>query len=420
MTFSSLEKLSIHRTLAELALEVEPAPWGKKIGQIRVYNEDVFAEKNWLRFFNVFHYTTTDASIRNQLTIDAGQPWNDELIAESARNLKDPLFTSVVALVPTKAADPSQVDLLVVTRDIWSLRLNSKLDLIEGSLTGLQISLSENNFLGRRKTLAFSVNLDQASVLTGPLYIDKNFLGKHLDFRAQVARIYTRQSLEVFQPAGAILPGRHHCRPPHMPSGDPGGLQDDGVLRAEGSRVALSLTKTLWSLASTWGIASRTRMRSAVVTTAPASAASTIPIRRSSSSYRASIAIGAGACRPRRDAAVGQCTQTAGRSRLLGVESDAVAAAELSRRSGDARVLHRHGVRTELVSSPFLEYSSISRSTRRCATSIRSTSPRICASARTCSSACGRASAPASTTTSRSPRSKAAGRFRGAAMASCA
>ena len=52
------EASSIRRTLKALGYEVEPAPWGKTIGKIRVHNEDVFAEKNWLRFFNLFHVTT--------------------------------------------------------------------------------------------------------------------------------------------------------------------------------------------------------------------------------------------------------------------------------------------------------------------------------------------------------------------------
>ena len=253
MTFSSLEKLSIGRSLAALGLEIDPAPWGKIIGTIRVHNEDVFAERNWLRFFNHFHVTTRDYVIRRELTIDAGKAWDDELVAESARRLKDPLYTGVVALLPTKSAVPGQVDLLVVTRDIWSLRLNTKYQIQQGSLTDLSISLSENNFLGRRKTIALGVVVDQASLTTGPLFIDKNFLGQHLDFRFQISRIFTRQSLDVVAADGSTVP-----------SGDPGGLQDDGKLRTEGSQATVALTKTLWSLASTWGWGASFNWRDAI------------------------------------------------------------------------------------------------------------------------------------------------------------
>ncbi len=241
-TFSSLEKLSLRRALGTLGLELDPEPWGKVIGRIRIYNEDVFAERNWLRFFNHFHFTTREYVIRRELTVDEGQVWSDELVAESARRLKDPLYTGVVALIPTRSAEPGKVDLLVVTRDIWSLRLNTKYQIQQGSLTDLQISLSENNFFGLRKTIALGMTVDQASITTGPLYIDKNFLGQHMDFRFQLSRVFTRQSLDVVAADGS-----------RVPSGDAGGLEDDGVLRGEGSQATVALTKTLWSLASKWG-----------------------------------------------------------------------------------------------------------------------------------------------------------------------
>jgi hypothetical protein len=243
MTFSSLEKLSIGRALAGLGLEVDPAPWDKVIARIRIYNEDVFAEKNWLRFFNHFHVTTRERTIRSELTVEAGQVWNEELIAESARRLKDPLYTGVVALLPVKSAEPGKVDLLVVTRDIWSLRFNTQYQIQQGSLTNLSMSLSENNFLGRRKTVALAILVDQGAMTVGPLFIDKNFLGQHLDFRFRIDRIFTRQSLDIVAPDLVT----------RVPSGDPGGLQDDGKLRAEGSQATIALTKTLWSLASKWG-----------------------------------------------------------------------------------------------------------------------------------------------------------------------
>jgi hypothetical protein len=252
-TFSSLERLSITRALANLGIEVEPAPWDKTIGRIRIYNEDVFAERNWLRFFNNFHITTRDAAIRRELTIDEGKVWDEELIAESARRLKDPLYTGVVALLPVRSATPGEVDLLVVTRDIWSLRLNTQYQIQQGSLTNLSISLSENNFLGRRKTVAVGFLVDQAAMTVGPLFIDKNFLGQHLDFRFRIDRILTRQSLDVVADTGE-----------RMPSGDPGGLQDEGELRTEGHQATVALTKTLWSLASKWGWGTSFSYRNAI------------------------------------------------------------------------------------------------------------------------------------------------------------
>lgn len=242
MTFSSLEKASIRRALKALAFEVEPSPWGKTIGKITVHNEDVFAEANALRFFNYVHVTTRPAYLRRELTFNEGEVWNPELISESARRIRDPLFTSVVAILPIKSAASGQVDVLVVTRDIWSLRLNTQYAIQENSLTNLSVSISENNFLGRRKTVAFSMLMDQGSVSLGPLYIDKNFLGRYLDFRFRIEKILTRQSLDVVTREGM-----------RIPTTDPGGIQDDGTFRSEGNAVTVAMSKTLWSLASKWG-----------------------------------------------------------------------------------------------------------------------------------------------------------------------
>ncbi|HTL37572.1 MAG TPA: hypothetical protein VL326_30785, partial [Kofleriaceae bacterium] len=83
-----------------------------------------------------------------------------------------------------------------------------------------------------------------------PLYIDKNFLGQHLDFRFRVDRILTRQSLDtiVRDPvSGQLMP---------VPTGDPKGIQDGGGFRSEGSDATVALSKPLWSLASKWGASS--------------------------------------------------------------------------------------------------------------------------------------------------------------------
>jgi hypothetical protein len=252
-TFSSLERQSIKRALSARGLAIDPDPWGKPIGAIIVYNEDVFAEDNWLQFFNIFHFTTREDAIRDELTIGAGDEWDDDKIAESARKLHDPLYSSVVAFLPVTSKQPGKVDLLVVTRDIWSLRLNTQYTYQQGSLTNLSISISENNFLGHRNVLAMSALMDQGSLAIGPLFIDKNFLGKHLDLRARVDTIMTRQSLDIVTPSGA-----------RIPTGDPKGLFDGGGYRREGSDATISLTRPLWSLASEWGAGTSFTWRNAV------------------------------------------------------------------------------------------------------------------------------------------------------------
>jgi hypothetical protein len=223
-TLSSLERASVIRALAARGYEPDPAPWGKVIGALRVYNEEVFAEPNrFLRFFNHFHITTKESTIRAEAVVVPGELWDQLRIEETARRLRDPLWTSVVAVIPVTSQTPGTVDALIVTRDIWSLRLNTQYTFQQGKLTNLTTSLSENNFLGRRDVLSAALTMDQGAIAAGPLFIDKNLAGEHLDFRARVDDILNRDELT-----------KH------------------GTLHSEGSDSTITLSRPLWSLSSEW------------------------------------------------------------------------------------------------------------------------------------------------------------------------
>jgi hypothetical protein len=116
----------------------------------------------------------------------AGELWDQDRVDESARRLRDPLWSSVVIAFPVKSRDPTKVDLLVITRDVWSIRLNTKYTYQQGKLTDLAISVSENNFLGYRNVVAGALTMDQGALAIGPLFIDKNLAGQHLDLRVRV------------------------------------------------------------------------------------------------------------------------------------------------------------------------------------------------------------------------------------------
>ena len=237
-TLGSLERQTVRRALEKRGYVVEPSPWGKVIGKVHVYNEDVFAERSRvLQFFNNFHVTTKEFAIRLETVIGEGEVWDQERIEETARRLRDPLWSSVVVVIPVQSSEPGKVDMLVVTRDVWSLRLNTRYTFQEGKLTDLTLALSENNFLGLRKVLALAVNMDQGAIAMGPLFIDKNFLDKHLELRARFDVIANRDDFLDAVPGLGIV-------------------RDDvgeGGWTYEGTQSDISLTKPLWSLASKWG-----------------------------------------------------------------------------------------------------------------------------------------------------------------------
>jgi hypothetical protein len=234
---SSLERASVARALIARGYEPDPAPWGKVIGAIRIYNEEVFAQNEWefLQFFNYFHITTQESAVRAEAVVAPGQVWDQARIEETARLIRDPLWTSVVAVIPVKATAPGTVDVLIVTRDIWSLRFNTQYTYQQGKLTNLTTSLSENNFLGRRDLLSAALTMDQGAIAVGPLFIDKNLLGEHFNLQARVDDILTRDDLTK------------HSR-----------------LHSEGSDSTISLTRPLWNLASEWAAGAQFTHRFAI------------------------------------------------------------------------------------------------------------------------------------------------------------
>jgi surface antigen Omp85-like protein len=226
----SYEAEALDAALAALELTIDPAQQGKRLGRIHVVNQPVFGPRDrFLQFFNLFHYTTRSPAIEREVTLRPGELWDDTKIRETERKLRDPVLTARVVVAPVRSPRPGSFDLLVVTRDVWSLRMNSNFEFQEGQLTELTISLSENNFLGYRKQLAMVFDMDQGKYFIGPLYHDRNMAG-------------TRLQLRTF---GGPLFGRA--------SG-----------RLEGAQQSTTLTYPLWSVDSRWAAEGKLTYRDAI------------------------------------------------------------------------------------------------------------------------------------------------------------
>jgi len=187
------------------------------------------ARDGFLRFFNLFHYTTKPAMIEREVTLRPGDLWDDVKVRETGRRLRDPIVTARVVTAPVKSPHPGVVDLLVVTRDVWSLRMNSNFEFQERTLTDLTISLSENNFFGYRKQVALVFDMDQGKYFLGPLYHDRNLAGTRLQLRAFGGPLFGRASGQL-----------------------------------EGAQQSTTLAYPLWSVDSKWGAETELVYRDAI------------------------------------------------------------------------------------------------------------------------------------------------------------
>ena len=171
------------------------------------------------------HADQREHHVRRESLLQAGDRYDQDLAEETTRNLQDPSLSNVVAVLPVKSATPGMVDVLIATRDVWSLRFNQNFEAAQNQLIYYTASLSENNLFGWRKYLAAVVVMDQGEMAFGPEFVDPNILGTRLRLEAAYSWIWKRETGQIA--AGPL----------------------------EGSSSHVHLEYPLYSLASRWGAA---------------------------------------------------------------------------------------------------------------------------------------------------------------------
>ncbi len=140
--------------LRRSGLELAPAPEGKRIAWIRIVRDDVFVgDEIWPTWFNWFHATTRERIVRRELLFHEGDPFQVARSEETMRNLRGMAIFALVRIVPVRTDDPDAVGVVVHTRDLWSLRLETAFN-VTTFVNELTLRLTERNFLGRNKLLA--------------------------------------------------------------------------------------------------------------------------------------------------------------------------------------------------------------------------------------------------------------------------
>lgn len=164
--YSSYEKETIARALAATGLQLEPAPEGKAIEHIDTLRLEVLEDRDPIpddvigiparKLLNSLHYVSRDSVIRREVLLKDGEPYQQILVDETARNMRSsmPLQVSLVLIVPVKGTTADKVRLLVITKDIWSLRLSFDVSVTPGGIENLLIVPQETNLLGWQHTVS--------------------------------------------------------------------------------------------------------------------------------------------------------------------------------------------------------------------------------------------------------------------------
>ncbi len=231
-------------------LRPEAAPEGKIIERVEIVREEIISRSDpWPGLLNVFHAKTRDHVVRQELLVRPGMRWDSERVEESARNLRQLFILAVARAVPCAGSRPDRVVLLVVTKDLWSIRVDSDFSMVGSTLQLFETNPSEHNFLGRNKLLGLHLRLQQLSFASGQLrdvmaigqrYHDARILGSRLALYQ-----YARVLLSGDVPCGGSMDGEGAAPGRWCPGRSLGDL--------EGVHALAWLQRPLYSLTTEWG-----------------------------------------------------------------------------------------------------------------------------------------------------------------------
>ena len=169
--YSPYEKDTIEEALRVLGVRADPAPEGKIVEDVETYRIDVFEKRDPIpRFVNVFHALTKSRMIEREFLQKIGDPYQQLLVDETERNLRGLPQLSLVLAIPLRGSAPDKVRLLIITKDVWSLRLQWDIALSNGGLERLVINPAETNLAGLHQAFGVSYTYLPFSTSLGAYY----------------------------------------------------------------------------------------------------------------------------------------------------------------------------------------------------------------------------------------------------------
>lgn len=211
--YSNYERDAIDDALKYLGAVEDRAPEGKLLEGIDIITLEVFERRDLvlpdaLTFFNVFHTTTKRYVIEREVLLHEGQAYRQALVDDSIRNLRQLVQLSLVLTVATQGEAPNHVRLVVITKDVWSLRPNWNLQYTSGGLQLLSAQPAEMNIAGTHQILNTNFELRPSSLALGAGYANRRIQGRRLAIQGGSNLIFNRQSGDTEGSFGSIIVGQ--------------------------------------------------------------------------------------------------------------------------------------------------------------------------------------------------------------------
>ncbi len=211
--YSKYEQQTIDLAVKDLKQAVDPAPQGKVIEDVIIRRLDVFEPRDPLphvisKFLDWFHATSKEFTISRQLLIHRGDTWDQSAVDETARNLRALPQLSLVLAIALKGSTPDRVKLLLVTKDVWSLRLNSDIRAESAGLERLLLQPSEENLGGIHHAANLLFLYEPATLTFGAGYAIPRIDDSHLLFDVGANLIFNKHTGKLEGSSGVFSYGQ--------------------------------------------------------------------------------------------------------------------------------------------------------------------------------------------------------------------
>lgn len=196
--YSPYEEQTIQDVLQKLNLSRESSPEGKLVERVEIVPLDVFEPRDELpTWLNVFHVTTRKNVIRREVLLHEGDRYEQALVDDTVRDLRRlpgvPQLSAVL-IVAAQGSAPDRVVLVVITKDVWSLRLNWDVVADAGGINQLSLQPSETNFLGTHQILGGNFILEPAAYTLGLSYMAPRLQGTRVAVQTNANVMVNRAS----------------------------------------------------------------------------------------------------------------------------------------------------------------------------------------------------------------------------------
>lgn len=190
-TYSPYEVASIEEALSGLGAQLDEAPEGKTVEGIDVVTLDVVEPRDPApRALNLLHATTRRAVIEREVLMSEGDAFSSFLCDETARNLR--LLQQLSLVICAATTTSTGVRVLIIAKDVWSLRMGWDLSFTGGRFNSLQLVPTETNLGGTHQiALARYVYQPQSQSLSIGYRIPR-LAGRRLNLVAEAGLIWNR------------------------------------------------------------------------------------------------------------------------------------------------------------------------------------------------------------------------------------